>query len=97
MDHYEAIFDQYIQVSCGFFVVFALDNYESLCKASDLISQIRRSNSDAPIILVGNKSDLEMRIVNNDDIDKVIEGWEDLKYFETSCRTGKNVKEAFIK
>jgi GTPase SAR1 family protein len=23
MDHYEAIFDQYIQVSCGFFVVFA--------------------------------------------------------------------------
>jgi GTPase SAR1 family protein len=23
MDHYEAIFDQYIQVSCGFLVVFA--------------------------------------------------------------------------
>ena len=98
MDHYEAIFDQYIQVSVGFLVVFAIDNYESFRKAKDLVKKINRSNDNAPIILVGNKSDLsDFRAVDSEHIEKILDQFDDIKYLETSCRTGKNVKEAFIK
>lgn len=50
----------------------------------------------APIILVGNKMDLEPRQVTNDDVDKITEQFEDVKYLETSCLSGKGVKEAFL-
>jgi hypothetical protein len=40
--------------------------------------------------------DLEPRQVNNDDVDKIIEQFEDVKYLETSCLSGKGVKEAFL-
>lgn len=40
--------------------------------------------------------DLEPRQVNNDDVDKIIEQFEDVQYLETSCLSGKGVKEAFL-
>lgn len=97
MDHYESIFDQYIQVSSGFLVVFALDNHESFLKAEQLITKINFQHlQNAPVVLIANKCDLDIRLVSQNDIDIMCQKFM-ITYRETSCKTGKNVKESFIK
>ena len=45
-------------------------------------------------VILGNKSDLDEKEVNNEDIDQFIFG-KNLEYFETSAKSGKNINECF--
>ena len=77
-------------------MVFDLTNKESFQRVTNWLNRIRDYSSKLPIGLFGNKSDLDNRIISQEDIDKLCEK-ENLVYFETSAKTNTNITEGFVK
>ena len=50
--------------------------------------------TDIPIIIAANKSDLKNRVINQSNAEKYAQE-EGVKHFNTSAKTGLNVKEIF--
>ncbi|TXT67159.1 MAG: Transforming protein p29 [Promethearchaeota archaeon] len=76
--------------------VFDVTNKQTLLKVPGWVSSIKKSvKKGIPIILVGNKIDLE-RVVKREEAEELAHrlGCE---YMETSAKTGENVKEVFEK
>ena len=91
--------DSLISSSEGFLLVFAINDKESftwLKGKHDLILK-GKQETKCPILLVGNKQDLEnYRQVTYDDAKAQADSWG-IEYIETSAITGLNCKEAFEK
>lgn len=93
--------DQYIRTSDGFIIVYSIENKQTFGVVGDFITRILRTrNTDPqpglPIILVGNKCDLE----ENREISKT-EGEEiankfGIPFYEASAKTRYNIEEIFI-
>ena len=90
--------DEWIKTADGFLLLFAINDKESFEVLKGKIKRIKKNNKDKlPIILVGNKCDLE----NKREVDKkdAIEFAKSIgaKYYETSALTdeNKNVKVVF--
>lgn len=97
-ERYQAIVQAYYRGTSGAAIVYDVTDKESLKKATGLwLGQLKDfSPCEIPIMLVGNKRDLdsdrevgtrrgeEEAIANN------------LSFFETSALTGENVREAFF-
>lgn len=83
--------------SNGIFLFFDITNrktFDDLYKWIDRIKECR-DISQHPIIINGNKVDLEdKRVVSTEEAKKFADDYG-LPYFETSALTGKGVKEAF--
>lgn len=97
-ERYQAIVQAYYRGTSGAAIVYDITNKDSLKKATSLwLKQLRDfSPSEIPIVLIGNKKDLE------DDRDVDTQKGKDeavtneLSFFETSALTGENVREAFL-
>lgn len=97
-ERYQAIVQAYYRGTSGAVIVYDITDKDSLRNATGLwLGQLRDfSPNEIPIVLIGNKKDLEgdrevetkkgeeEAIVNN------------LSFFETSALTGENVREAFF-
>jgi Ras-related protein Rap-1B len=82
----------------GFLLVFSITSMSSLHELSELRDQIIRIKDDenVPIVLVGNKSDLEEdRAVSRSRAFAISQRWGDCPYYETSARRRANVDEVF--
>ena len=79
----------------GFIAMFDLTKEESFINIKSWIKSIKdECGSHIPILLVGNKNDLkDLRIISDEEI-KEFTDKENLKYIETSSKTGDNVKKA---
>ncbi|KAK8852667.1 hypothetical protein M9Y10_017662 [Tritrichomonas musculus] len=77
----------------GAFVVFDLNEPKTLNEAREFIEGIRKYEGQVPLILIGNKCDLEPK-VSREDIN-VLENDFNLKYIEVSVKDGYNIDEAF--
>ena len=95
-EKYKSISKQYYHNSEGILLVFDLTSQESFVALDEWIEDLEKVEKDLPIILVGNKSDLDARDVSEEEINKIIND-KKLDYFETSALNGSNVNEAFIK
>jgi len=89
---------QYIREAEGVICVYSINNkksYEQVTKLHDHVLRVK--DGPVPFVLVGTKGDLENeREVTYDqgkDLSKTF--GKDILFFETSAKTGKNVKEAF--
>ena len=83
----------------GFLLVFSITSLSSLQELSDLRDQIVHVKNDpaVPIVLVGNKSDLEDdRRVSRSRAFAVSQAWGNVPYYETSARRKVNVTEVFV-
>ena len=60
-EEYAAMREQYIRAGQGFLLVYAINNSASFEEMQQFVQQINRAkqSSNVPIILVGNKCDLE--------------------------------------
>lgn len=84
----------YRNASCAV-VVFDLTSEISFQRARDWVKQLALSNNpDIVIALAGNKSDMNVREVKQDDIKTFVQA-EKLIYLETSAKTGYNVQKLF--
>ena len=82
----------------GFLLVFSITSQSSLYELAELREQIRRIKEDdnVPMVLVGNKSDLEEdRAVSRPRAFKISQDWGNIPYYETSARRKMNVDEVF--
>lgn len=83
----------------GFLLVFSITSMSSLHELSELRDQIvnMKDDPDVPIVLVGNKSDLEEdRAVSRAKAFAVSQSWGNTPYYETSARRRANVNEVFV-
>ena len=79
----------------GMLLMYDITNRESFEHVSNWVDNIKEICSSIPIVLVGNKSDMEeLRIVTEEE-GKAVAKKLKMSFFEASAKTGVNVKEAF--
>lgn len=83
----------------GFLLVFSITSTTSLTELAELREQIvhmKNNDPTIPIVLVGNKADLEDdRRVTRAKAFQVSQMWGNIPYYETSARRRLNVNEVF--
>lgn len=78
----------------GMLLMYDITNRESFEHISNWVENIKEICSSIPIVLVGNKSDMEeLRIVTEEE-GKAVAKKLKMSFFETSGKTGSNVREA---
>eukprot|EP01111_Echinosteliopsis_oligospora_P008471 TRINITY_DN2416_c0_g1_i1.p1 TRINITY_DN2416_c0_g1~~TRINITY_DN2416_c0_g1_i1.p1 ORF type:complete len:196 (-),score=39.60 TRINITY_DN2416_c0_g1_i1:88-675(-) len=97
-EEYSALRDQYMKTGEGFILVYSVTSTNSFDAAVKLrcnILRIKEESLDVPVIVVGNKCDLENeRCVSSDDGLKTAERWG-ASFIEASAKTNKNINEVF--
>jgi len=97
-EDYAAIRDNYFRSGEGFLLVFSITEHESFDVLDEFREQILRVKNaeDVPIILIGNKSDLQSNrhVRREQAVDKSTK-WNK-PYIETSAKTRENVDKAFF-
>lgn len=97
-EDYAAIRDNYFRSGEGFLLVFSITESESFAVLDEFREQILRVKNaeDVPLILIGNKSDLEdRRSVRREEAADKASKWGK-PYIETSAKTRENVDKAFF-
>ncbi|XP_037542270.1 ras-related protein Ral-B [Nematolebias whitei] len=98
-EDYAAIRDNYFRSGEGFLLVFCITEQESFSATDEFREQILRVKAEEdkiPLLLVGNKSDLEdRRQVSVDEARGKAEEWG-VQYVETSAKTRANVDKVFF-
>ncbi|CAD25255.2 RAS-RELATED GTP-BINDING PROTEIN RAB11 [Encephalitozoon cuniculi GB-M1] len=97
-ERYQAIVQAYYRGTSGAAIVYDITNKDSLKKATGLwLKQLRDfSPNEIPIVLIGNKKDLESdrEVPTQRGKDEAVTN--ELSFFETSALTGENVRDAFF-
>ena len=96
-ERYDAIWEKYYKQADGILLVFDISNKESFNKIKKFYAQKIKDNCklNIPIILLGNKTDLndEREVTEEEAINLAIK--EEYFYKETSCLLNENVADAF--
>lgn len=97
-EQFTAMRELYMKQGQGFLLVFSITNTNSFHELNELREQIIRikDDEDIPIVVVGNKSDMEDdRAVGRAAAFQLAHSWGQKPYFETSARRRTNVDEVF--
>jgi len=93
-----ALSDQYMKNGQGSLLVFSIENrlsFEHTSKLRQTVLRMKPGFPDFPMVLIGNKKDLESnRQVSEEEAKQVAERYR-IPYLETSAKTNENVKEGF--
>lgn len=95
-EEYSAMRDQYMRTGEGFLCVFAVNNTKSFEDINQYREQIKRVKDadEVPMVLVGNKVDLQARTVDAKQGRNLAESYS-IPYVETSAKTRLGVDDAF--
>ena len=99
-EEFYALRDQYMRSGDGYIIVFSITSVTSFLEVNAIKEQLDMildvdNNTLIPIILVGNKCDLEeYRQVHSLDAQRLAEEWK-VKYFETSAKNKTNINRIF--
>ena len=99
-EEFYALRDQYMRSGDGYIIVFSITSVTSFLEVNAIKEQLNivldaDDNTLIPIILVGNKCDLEeYRQVQSSDAQRLAEEWK-VKYFETSAKNKTNINRIF--
>jgi small GTP-binding protein len=96
-ERFQTLREVFFRGAHGAFLVFDLTRPKSIDSLLDWYRQILDRVGEIPIILLGNKSDLEEQIsVEQAEIDtEIIPRFRALKYYPTSAFLNNNITEAF--
>jgi small GTP-binding protein len=96
-ERFKSITTNYIKKANGILLVYDITDETSFKKIEAWYQNLSSdSNNILPIVLIGNKSDLEEeRVVSTEDGEELAQKLKiENHFFETSCQSGKNVHEA---
>ena len=82
----------------GFMLVYSIENRQSYMKLIELLSDIKKikRGSDFPVVIVGNKSDLnDNKILQIQDSENIVFG--DFQHLNVSAKDNLGIQEAFNK
>ena len=96
---YRSLITNFYRSSSLAIIVYSIDKLESFQDLDLWIKELKLNNSpDTKLMLVGNKLDLnENRQVKYEDGKKFADNYGFIDFFETSAKTGENIKKMFIK
>ncbi|MHA1893571.1 MAG: Rab family GTPase [Candidatus Helarchaeota archaeon] len=94
-DKFRVLRESYLQGAFGALVIYDITNQFSFNHVHDWIADLEKYCGKVPLILCGNKKDLEdKRIISMEDGEKLAEEIN-ADFFETSAKTSENIDEAF--
>jgi len=97
-EEYSALRDQYMKTGQGFVLVYSIPSrasFETAAKLRTHIARIKEDFTDIPLVLVGNKVDLEEeRAVSYEEGKALADKWN-AGFIEASAKTNKHVNEIF--
>ncbi|MHA1912199.1 MAG: Rab family GTPase [Candidatus Kariarchaeaceae archaeon] len=95
--HFQSVRSRFYSGSHGALVVFDLNNIKSFQSLSVWIREFTNYCGNTPLIIIGNKSDLNFRVVTQEQLDEFFDqtGISTSCYLETSALDGTNVDKAF--
>ncbi len=96
-ERFKAVATQYIKLCDGILVVYAINDRKSFEKINDWLKDVeeKKNNNKVPLVLIGNKIDLENeRVVSKEEGEKLAQKYN-IKFFESSAKSNINVSEAF--
>eukprot|EP01129_Flabellula_baltica_P017287 TRINITY_DN9538_c0_g1_i2.p1 TRINITY_DN9538_c0_g1~~TRINITY_DN9538_c0_g1_i2.p1 ORF type:complete len:190 (+),score=33.00 TRINITY_DN9538_c0_g1_i2:24-593(+) len=97
-EEYATITELYVKTAQGFVVIYAIDNMLSFNHTASIYKVISRAKEEGhlPIVLVGNKCDLEEeRVISKAQGKERANEWGDIGFFEASAKERINVDELF--
>ncbi|KAJ6231818.1 ras-like protein rasb [Anaeramoeba flamelloides] len=98
-EEYSSMRDSYMRAGEGFLIVYSVTNRQSFQKIPSYIEEITQAKftTDIPVIIVGNKSDLEneRQVRHGEGQDFAIK-FNCCPFFESSAKERINVDEAFF-
>ncbi len=82
----------------GIFIIYDITNKESFESVGEWVEEIKQytQKKDSFFILVGNKNDLESERTVSKDMGKAKAEECDIYFYETSAKTGDNVRDMFL-
>ena len=87
----------YLEGANGGLIIFDLTDKKSFDKLNDWLESFRTARGEQPLLLIGNKSDLENQVkITEKEANKYAKE-NKMDLILTSAKTGQNVEEAFIK
>jgi small GTP-binding protein len=87
----------YLEGANGALVIFDLTDRKTFDKLNEWLENFKEARGNQPIVLIGNKSDLEnQRKITDMEASNYAKD-NNMDLILTSAKTGKNVEEAFIK
>ena len=95
---YKSLITNFYRNSSLAIMIYAINDKKSFEDLDMWLKEIiTRSNPDTKIILIGNKIDLEAeRVVSHDEAVKFAQDYNFIQYYETSVKTGFNIKNVFV-
>ena len=94
-ERFRTITESYFKGAHGIFIVYDVTDKDSFLAIPDFIGQVEKyANTKVPIILIGNKSDQEMRVVSFEE-GNAFATEKGIKFLETSAKMNLNIEEAF--
>ena len=97
-ERYQSIAANYIKKANGILLVYDITSKDSFENVNKWAGEIKeKSEVSKPIILIGNKLDLEdKRVITKEQGQEFAKKYCDggINFYETSCKTGENVNEA---
>ena len=96
LEKYAHMMDSYYRSTHGAMLVYDITKYESYDDIKNWLQQVRQRTDKAeyPVILLGNKIDMDMNYAHHIDGKRVAEDLEMDGYFETSAKSGEGIKDA---
>jgi len=99
-EEFGALRDQYMKTGQGFLIVYSITtqtSFEAVTKFRNQILRVQEDKLDIPIILVGNKKDLdEDREVSAEEGQQLADKFQ-CDFLEASAKTNSNVNDAFFR
>uniref|UniRef100_A0A2K6FZW3 RAP1B, member of RAS oncogene family n=1 Tax=Propithecus coquereli TaxID=379532 RepID=A0A2K6FZW3_PROCO len=98
MERFTAMRDLYVKNRQGFALVYSITAQSTFNDLQDLREQILpvKDTDDVPMILVGNKCDLEdERVVGKEQGENLARQWNNCAFLESSAKSKINVNEIF--
>ena len=96
-ERFKSIAVNYIKKANGILLIYDITNKQSFENINNWAQEIKeKTNGSIPMILIGNKTDLEeKRCISEDEGEKFAVNCNDgISFYETSCKTGKNVEKS---
>jgi small GTP-binding protein len=97
-EQFAAMRDLYMKNGAGFLLVYSITSQGTFSDLQDIREQILRvkDTDDVPMILIGNKCDLESdRVISREQGQQLARSWGNCSFMETSAKARINVTEAF--
>jgi len=95
-ERFQGIWRMFIRGSLGVILMYDITNAKTLSMVSEWSQMVKDCRIDIPILLVGNKIDLEeQREVSKDSVDTFKENHDISSSMEISLKTGENLEKMF--